>query len=278
VLLVVGDLAGEEVELAVVGLSQRVAVHDVVGVAVHVHGAVDAEQLVRRRGQRQQVVGHRDHRAVEPSQQRVEGLLRRQVEADRRLVEHQQPRARAQRLGQHHAPLLAAGEPAHGAIGAVQQLHAGQRLVRRLAVGPAQAAERPQAPAAAPAQPPERHHVAHGRRKARGDGVSLRHVAHLARGGAGRAPQHLDAPARHRHEAEQRAQERRLAGAVGPHHADEPAGAHLEAQVLEHQPALTLDADVLAAHDHRRVVRGGAHGAAPSARANAAAFQRRSAS
>src|SRR5262245_57470155 len=109
---VVGDLAGQEVELAAVGLAERVAVHDLLGIAVHVHGAIDADQLVHLGCERHQVVRDRDHGEaellLERAQQRVEGLLGRQVEADRGFVEHEQLLARAQRLGQHRAALLPA--------------------------------------------------------------------------------------------------------------------------------------------------------------------------
>jgi hypothetical protein len=273
--LVVRELAGQEVELAAVGLADRVAVDHLLGIPVHVHAAVDADERVRLAGEGHEVVGDGDHRerelALQPAQQRVERVLGGEVEAAGGLVEHEQARAGAQGLRQQHPALLAAGELAHRARG--QRLDADQR--EAAAHGLARRG------AGAPPGPLARQAQAHGVRGAGGEAardlLSLRHVAHPRRvlAGAERAPEDLDAPGADRDEAQDGAQQRGLAGAVRPHHAEEVPRREREAHVLEHEPPGALDAHALA--EDRALARGRGHGApAPSARAKARASKRSS--
>ena len=103
-------------------------------------------------------------------------MLGGEVEADRRLVEHQQPLARGQRLREHHAPLLAARERADQAIAAIGDADARERVVDGAAIGGARPAQETEV-----REPSQHDDVAHTRRKARRDRVTLRHVADLAR-------------------------------------------------------------------------------------------------
>ena len=63
--VMVCDLAGQEVELAAVGLLDRVAVDHKLGVAVNVHVTVDADELVTLARQSHQIVGDGDDREGE---------------------------------------------------------------------------------------------------------------------------------------------------------------------------------------------------------------------
>jgi hypothetical protein len=196
VALVVRDLAGQEVELAGVRLAQRVAVDHVLGLAVDVHAAVDADEVVRLAGQREQIVRDGDHTeaelVLEAPHQRVELLLGRQVEAGGRLIEDQQLRAGAQRLRQHHAPLLAARERTDRTLRTVADADPHQRIGDRLQIGAPRAP-----PGAEVCEAPHQDDVAYPRRELRVDRITLRHVADLARHigrGAGRPAEHLDAP------------------------------------------------------------------------------------
>ncbi len=111
--------------------------------------------------------------------------------------------------------------------------------------------------------------------KTRRDRVPLGDVADLAAGGAGRSAEHLDAAGRHRDEAEQGAQQRRLAGAVRSDDADHLSLAHREAEVLEDPMAIALDANPVEADDDGCDGRCRTHGSdPPRARAKARAFHR----
>ena len=208
----------------------------------------------------------------ELAQQRVEVVLGRQVEADRRLVEHEQALARAERLREHHAALLAARELPDRALRAIRHADAPERV----GDGAAVVGVRPP-PGPEVRETSHHHDVAHARREAR---RRSRDAAARSRSGAPgrsrrrRPAQHLDAARRDRHETEQRAQQRRLARTVRTDHAEEAARVEREGDVLEHALAVALDAHVLA-HDDAI----GAHGAPLRARvAKARAFQRISSS
>ena len=193
--LVMGDLAREEVELARVRLAQRVAVHHLVRVGRARASAVDADELVGRGGEREQIVRHRDHReaelALEIAQQRVEVLLRGQVEADRRLVEHSR-----RSLAQSACASITrrCSPPESAPTGRRRELgdaDARERVVHRRAILAGAAAA-----GAEVREPPHQHDVEHARGEARAgsrDAAARSRSVAAARALGGRAAEHVDA-------------------------------------------------------------------------------------
>ncbi len=136
------------------------------------------------------------------------------VQARRRFVEEQTPRALAQRLRDDHAACLAARqlvEPALGEVGDVAGLH------RRMRGGEVFFGGEAEAPLAR--ESPEQHDLLDGERER--ELVLLRQVRQVLRevdpARAGRIVAHdSHTPGAHRDEAGDRAEERGLSGTVGP--------------------------------------------------------------
>ena len=63
--IVMGDLARQEVELAAVGFLDGMAVDHVLGMAVDVHAAVDADERIAFARECHEIVGDGDHRESE---------------------------------------------------------------------------------------------------------------------------------------------------------------------------------------------------------------------
>ena len=124
--------------------------------------------------------------------------------ADGRLVEHEQRRAAGDRARDQHALALAARQIAQLAAREVGGVDLFERGARGVAIGAAR-----QADEAARPLPAHQHELGDRDREDRVERALLRHVAHAQ---AGRA---LDAPRDRRLQPQQRAHERRLAGAVG---------------------------------------------------------------
>ena len=173
--------------------------------------ALDGAELVR------DVEDRHAELVVQPMQQLAERVLRLDVDAGRRLVEHEQPRMRRERLRDERALLLAARQRAQPPPREGAQADALERLVDRVVVVPAQPAVRPQRRA------PRFDDLAHGRRRVQPDRRPLGEVADaraVAEAPGGLAvEQHL--PARRPLEAEREPEQRRLAAAVRPGDRDE---------------------------------------------------------
>jgi hypothetical protein len=215
-------------------------------------------RLVDQRLDRAELVGHQQDRAAtagEAPQRLGERVLAGRVDAGRGLVQHQQVGASGQGPGDQGALLLAAGEGADRVADPVQQTHVGQRRADGLAVGRSGRAE--DAPAG---QPARRHDLAHGGGDAAAGAHPLRDVAdpgplpELALRGA----EEGDLAGLGRHQAQDGADQGRLARAVGAQDRHDLAGRHVQVDVLEHGPAAVGDGGVRDgddAHDgHPRAV------------------------
>src|SRR5919198_976557 len=192
------------------------------------HEPLDRAELVRD-------VEDRDPElAVEALEQRAERLLRRDVDAGRRLVEREQRRPRGERLRDERALLLTAGEPQQRPAGEVRDPDALERLVDGGAVLGPQPSERPQR------CPPGLDHLSYRRGRVHAEMGALREVADaltLACSSRGLAEQE-DAPARRPLEAECEPQQRRLSASVGARDRDELTG--LDAKIDAGQDRLPV--------------------------------------
>ena len=151
------------------------------------------------------------------------------VDARRRLVERQQRRLGGERAGDERPLLHAARERPQRVVRALREPDPPDCATDGNPIVGAQRADRP-----ANREPPRLDHLAHGDRRA---GVELRPLAHVpdprsppvARGDTEEA----DATGRGSFEAENQAQERRLAAAVRSGDADERAGLDRQGDVVQ---------------------------------------------
>jgi hypothetical protein len=158
-----------------------------------------------------------------------EDLLAGQVHTRHRLVHDQQLGSGGEGTGDEYALVLPAGQRVHRVLGAVREADQGDGPLDRLAVGLAQDAE------AGTGQPPGGHHLGDRRGHPAGGGRALRYVAH-ARPVAEAAPrgaEQLDLAAGDRHLADDRADGRRLAGAVGAEQRDDLTAVHGEVDTAQ---------------------------------------------
>jgi hypothetical protein len=130
---------------------------------------------------------------------------------------------------QEHPLPLAAGELGVRRVAQVGETDAGQCLARAVAVGSGQPAQERRAGVGA-----HQRHVVRRDGEARMRRAALRHRRER--------PVQGDAACRPRQQPEQRAEERRLAGAVRPHEGHELARADDERDVLDHRSAAPLHA------------------------------------
>jgi len=202
---------------------------------VHDHGPPD------QRPQRAELVRHQQDRPAaggEPAERGGERLLAGRVHPGGRLVEHQQVGPAGQRPGDQRALLLAAGERGHRVVDAVQQADVGERVADRGPVGVAGRAEDPAA-----GQPARGDDLADGGRHAAAGAEPLRDVADPGPGPepALRGAEQVDLAAGRRDQTEDRADQRRLAGAVGAEDRDHLAGGHRERDVVQDLPPVVSD-------------------------------------
>ncbi len=223
-----------------------------------VRRAVDADQLVGVGRQLEQIVRHRHHRQVQvapqPLQQRVELMLRRQVEPGRRLVEQQETSLRTERTRQERALLLAAGELADAASGVTRQP---DELDRFVDDAPVRTGREPKEPEAA--RPAHHDHVAHRHRKARIELRTLRHVADLVRGAAELRPGTFPSTRTSPRVGVTRPDNTRssvvLPAPFGPMIPRKRPDATVQLDVPQHRMRVDVDGDA-AQFDDRRLVRG----------------------
>ena len=141
----------------------------------------------------------------------AEQLLRLDVDAGDRFVEHEQLGIRGERVRDQRALLLPARELVQPLAPVVGERDRLDRVVDRLAVG-----ARAALPPPLLGQPPGRHHLVDGGREVGRDARPLRHVPHppaVAEVGR-RDAEHLDRSRLRREQAEQDPQQRRLPRAV----------------------------------------------------------------
>ena len=189
---------------------------------------LDGSELVRH-------VEDRDRElAVQPVEQRRQRLLRLDVDARRRLVEHEQRRLPGKRLRDEGALLLPAGERPQRPPSDAREADAGDRLVDRVEIAAAQGSEQ-----AAGREPSGRDDLAHRGRRVDAEARALREVADPLAARVvlrGLAVEQREA-ARRPLQAEHEPHERRLAAPVRPGHGDELAGGDAEVDVLQHVAA-----------------------------------------
>jgi hypothetical protein len=185
----------------------------------------------------------------EVAEQRLEPVGARRVEPREGLVEQDDPRVLHERPRHQHALALAAGEVAEGGVRLLGQAHRRQRLARGAAL---------RAPRAMP--PGQRRYGAHERHVERAD----REVQARALGlrDDGEAPRGAQRPRHRRQLAEQHAEERRLAAAVGAEHAQALAGAQRERDAREHRRRTVAGREPVGLHEDQIPVIG--HPRAPA--------------
>jgi hypothetical protein len=169
--------------------------------------------------------------AVEAVQQRGQRLLRLDVDAGRRLVEHEQRRLRRERLGDERTLLLSAREPLQRAIGDRAEADPVDRLRHDLAVAPSRRTEQSRH-----RHPPGGDDLAHGRGRIDTELCPLREVAdpRALREARGRLAEEERFTTRRLLESEQDPKQRRLAAAVRAGDRDELADADAEVDVAQH--------------------------------------------
>ena len=194
---------------------------------------LQADDAIGHHRQQRRVVDHRDQRGAErrARQQAADLGGGQRVEARRRFIGEDQPRPLHQHARDRDLLALAAREPVGALIGLGEQAHVAQR-----GLGLAQlrrgVAAHPTAPAAAASEPADEHVL--DRRQPLHQMQPLQHLAdlraqrpQLAAPSARVAPEHTNFTSQRQHEAAERAQQGRLAGAVGPDQRDTFAGQHL---------------------------------------------------
>ena len=155
----------------------------------------------------------------DPRQQGDDLVPAAQVEVRERLVQQQERRPRDQRVGDQHALLLAAREAAHPAVGEAARVDGLEHLV-----DPRCARARGQRDAVAVCVDAETDEVAGPQRRVGVEQELLRYVADQRVAARASAPGDQHAAAAGRLEAEDDAEQRRLAGAVGADQPGELAG------------------------------------------------------
>ena len=183
------------------------------------------------------VVGDEDDRRPGALPARVEQVddaaLVGEVEGEQRLVGEDEHRVGDERLGHAQPLLLAAGEPADGRVRIRRRPDLGERGVDTRAILVAEAADAP-----AVAVETEPHEVAPAQDDVAVENALLRHIADAMAALLRRASLHHDAAGCWPEQPEQDAEQRRLAGAVGPEDGQQLAPLELEAEPFE-QGAIT---------------------------------------
>ena len=207
----------------------------------HQHDVVAAVGLVHH------VAAHEQRRAGigQVAEVGPELAAQHRVEADRGLVQHQQPWPAEQRGGQRDTRPLTAGEAADRAVGAGGQVDRRDRLGHALIGSVEHAGEVVEVLAGGQVE------VDRGRL---GDVTDVRTQA----GRPGRQPQHVDLARRDDLHADDRAHQRRLAASAGTQQPRDTAGRHLHRHAVEHTVAAAVD------HQIADADRGLAHGHAVS--------------
>src|SRR5579864_4522263 len=245
--------------------AQRLGGDDVFRRALHRGSARDVDDAVEVADDRVDVVRDEQHcdvlLATDVADERGNACLVRQVEAVERLVEQQQLRTPRERLRDEQSLLLAAGELADRLARVRRGADERDHLVDALRGGAAARPRDRQSPTRAVEAEP--HEVDAADARALVEAPPLRQIADAVVRGARRSAEHGCAAGRERLEAEDRADERRLAGAVRPEHGDEPAELHGDRDVAPYRRAA----------DSRRgaLERDGGHGRTPFASASTSA-------
>src|SRR3954469_2899980 len=245
-----GGAVVEDDELAAVGGLEGSGREDLARGPERDLPAVEAEHAVPRPGL-VGVVGRHEQRAPLRPQRVEEGLDprgARRVDARQGLVEQQDAGVLHERAGDQHALALAARQRAEALALPLREPDPSERGARRGAIGPREAPE----PARAPVGPHQRDVEGRdGEVEARA--LRLRHIR--------RAAGELDGAPALGQLAQQRAEQRALAAAVGAEHRDDLTGADGEADLRQRVGAGAiaagepLDAHERAAHARPRVTR-----------------------
>ncbi len=160
------------------------------------------------------------------------------VDAVEGLVEEEQLRLLGQRPGQQHPLALPAGQDAEPVAGPAGQPDPVQGLVGGGPVGPARPADPADAPVTA-----HQHDLGHGDGELGVERVGLGHVGDAPPGPGRGGAEDLDGAGHGVDEAEDRLDQRALAGAVGPDEGQRPAGCHLAGDPGQHRAAAVGDAE-----------------------------------
>ena len=223
----IGFKDGHERVVPLAGQGRRWAVED--DSAAHQHEPLDellhGAELVRDEEDR------RVELVVQLGEQRRQRLLGVDVDAGRRLVEHQQVGLSGERLGDEGALLLAAGQRGDGLPRPLGQADALDGRLDESSV------VRPQASNGAPPRDPARaHDLLHGHRRLDPELRTLGEVADAVAlpKAAGRLAEERRCPGLRLLEPEQDTEQRRLAPAVRSGHGHELTLLHGETHVAEH--------------------------------------------
>jgi hypothetical protein len=210
---------------------------------------------------RLQVVVDDDHRlsvVAQLAQDIDDGALGGRVDAGHRLVEEIDIGFLDQRAGEEDALLLAAGELADLAVGIVLHADLRQGVHRLVAFGAAGAAQ-----PAEMAVEPHRHDIEGVGREIPVDAGALRHIADLAALAVIGAAVDADMAGGRGDEAEDRLDQRRLAGAVRADDRRHDAGRDVEIDVPQHRLGVIADRQVLDMDGKARFVQRVRHGQSP---------------
>jgi hypothetical protein len=225
----------DHVHVVAVELAEHVGLDHLVRRARRHPAAGHVHDAVHHRQQRVHVVRGEQHRDVfragQAGQELDDALRAGDVQVGERLVEQQQFRVADQRVRDHHALLLAAGQLADPRV----RVGAGADGVEH-GVDPVPAVPGREAEAELVAVDAERHHVPDPQWHVRLDQQLLRDVSDVR--------VQCPGPGRHRLEAEDEAQQGGLARAVRPDQPGELARADGERDIVEDRAAAEADADV----------------------------------
>jgi len=203
--------------------------------AVEEDPALEHDDAIEVAGHRAELVGDEQNRGtvlVDEVHERVaKEPLRLGVDTRDRLVEHEELRLAGEGLGDQRPLTLPPGELRELAMAVCAQCDRIERVVDRPAIG------RPwPSPPGTSGKPAGGDRLLDRRGEVGGELAPLGHVAEPASltEATGRGTEQLDSAVAQREQAEEQAQQRRLARAIGAHQGDELAGRDREVDAFEH--------------------------------------------